>query len=64
LVQLIERQHGQKEQRWQQLVADEAEQSAAPAAITASGLSGSVVDRVAQLEERVAKLEAALADLL
>ncbi|MCX6542694.1 MAG: DUF480 domain-containing protein [Actinobacteria bacterium] len=64
LVQLIERQHGQKEQRWQQLVAEEAEQSAAPAAITASGLSGSVVDRVAQLEERVAKLEAALADLL
>lgn len=64
LVQLIERQHGQKEQRWQQLVAEEAEQSVAPAAITASGLSGSVVDRVAQLEERVAKLEAALADLL
>ncbi len=64
LVQLIERQHGQKEQRWQQLVAEEAEQSAAPAALTASGLAGSVVDRVAQLEERVAKLEAALADLL
>ncbi|MEI7618723.1 MAG: DUF480 domain-containing protein [Actinomycetota bacterium] len=64
LVQLIERQHGQKEQRWQQLVAEEAEQSAAPVAIAGSGLAGSVVDRVAQLEERVAKLEAALADLL
>jgi len=63
-VQLIERQHGQKEQRWQQLVAEEAEQSAPPAAVTASGLAGSVVDRVAQLEERVVKLEAALADLL
>ena len=40
LVQLIERQHGQKEQRWQQLVADEAEQSAAPAESEKPGASG------------------------
>lgn len=63
LVRLLQRQHGQKEQRWQQLLADEAEVAAAPA-VTAAAVSGSVADRVAQLEARVAKLEAALADLL
>jgi uncharacterized protein len=64
LVQLLERHVGQKEQRWQQLIAEESEPAAAPAAVLASAVSGSMADRVAQLEERVAKLESALADLL
>lgn len=60
-VVLLERALGQKELRWQQLIAEEAEhaprlQSIAP--------SGGLTDRVAELEARVAKLEAALADLL
>jgi uncharacterized protein YceH (UPF0502 family) len=33
-------------------------------AVTPSAVAGSMSDRVAQLEERVAKLESALADLL
>jgi uncharacterized protein YceH (UPF0502 family) len=58
---LLERQYGQKEARWQQLLADEIEQSAVPTVVTATG---SVTDRVEHLEARVARLEAALADLL
>ena len=64
LVRLLDRQVGQKEQRWQQLLADEAEPVAPPAAVVPAGVAGSMADRVAQLEERVAELEAALADLL
>ncbi len=64
LVQLLDRQVGQKEQRWQQLIAEEAEVVTAPAAVMPSSVAGSLADRVAQLEERVAKLESALADLL
>ncbi len=64
LVRLLDRQTGQKEQRWQQLIADEAEPVAAPMAVVPSAVAGSISDRVAQLEERVAKLESALADLL
>ena len=64
LVQLLDRQVGQKEQRWQQLIAEEAEVVNAPAAVMPSSVAGSLADRVAQLEERVAKLESALADLL
>jgi uncharacterized protein YceH (UPF0502 family) len=64
LVRLLDRQPGQKEQRWQQLIAEEAEPVAAPIAVTPSAVAGSMSDRVAQLEERVAKLESALADLL
>ena len=64
LVRLLDRQMGQKEQRWQQLLAEEVEPVAAPLAVTPSAVAGSMADRVAQLEERVAKLEAAIADLL
>lgn len=64
LARLLDRQTGQKEQRWQQLIADEVEPVAAPAAVVPSAVAGSMADRVAHLEERVAKLEAALADLL
>lgn len=64
LVRLLERQHGQKEQRWQQLIADESEGVVVASAMTAGSVAGSVADRVAHLEARVAKLEAALADLL
>lgn len=62
-VQLLERQPGQKEARWQQLLAEEAEPTVA-AVVTAAAVGGSMADRVAQLEARVARLEAALADLL
>lgn len=64
LVRLLERQVGQKEQRWQQLVADEVEAVATTAAVVPAAVAGSMADRVAQLEDRVAKLEAAIADLL
>jgi uncharacterized protein YceH (UPF0502 family) len=64
LVRLLDRQIGQKEQRWQQLIAEEAEPVAAPAAVVAASVAGSMTDRIAHLEDRVAKLEAALADLL
>ena len=64
LVRLLDRQPGQKEQRWQQLIAEEVEPVATPMAVTPSAVAGSMADRVAQLEERVAKLESALADLL
>jgi len=64
LVRLLDRQAGQKEQRWQQLIAEEAEPVAGPAAVVPSAVTGSMADRVAQLEDRVAKLESALADLL
>jgi uncharacterized protein YceH (UPF0502 family) len=64
LVRLLDRQVGQKEQRWQQLLAEETEPVAAPMAVVPAGVAGSMTDRVTQLEERVAKLEAALADLL
>jgi uncharacterized protein YceH (UPF0502 family) len=54
--QLLDRQYGQKEARWQQLLAEEAEHSAQPPA--------AAHDRIADLEARVARLEAALSDLL
>ena len=62
-VQLLERHPGQKELRWQQLLAEEAE-PAVPVALPAAAIGGSVAERVAQLEARVARLESALADLL
>jgi len=60
-VVLLERAPGQKESRWQQLLAEEAEptvraQAAAPV--------GGLADRVAELEGRLARLEAVIADLL
>jgi uncharacterized protein YceH (UPF0502 family) len=62
-VQLLERQPGQKEARWQQLLAEEAE-LAPSAMVLPSAAAGSTADRLAQLEARVARLEAALGDLL
>lgn len=64
LVRLLDRQVGQKEQRWQQLIAEESEPVVTPTAIVPAAVAGSMADRVAQLEERVAKLESALAGLL
>ncbi len=64
LVRLLERQPGQKEQRWQQLIAEEAEPVVGAAAVMPAAVAGSMAERVAQLEERVAKLESALAELL
>ncbi len=74
LVRLLERQPGQKEARWQQLLADEPERldvvvrSAssrvpAPDSVDAA-LVEALTSRVGELEARVAALEAALADLL
>lgn len=63
-VVLLERQPGQKEARWQQRFADEPEVAAHPATADHADVRGSVADRVRELEARVARLEAALADLL
>jgi uncharacterized protein YceH (UPF0502 family) len=62
LVRLLERQPGQSAQRWQQLVAEEAD--IARTASTPSAPSAGLAGRVEELEARVARLEAALADLL
>ena len=63
-VQLLERQPGQKEARWQQLLAEEAEVRAPASAVDSAAVRGSVADRISELEARVERLEAALADLL
>lgn len=52
---------GQKELRWQQLLAEEAEPTMRHAVIATSG---GLADRVGELEARVDRLEAALSDLL
>ena len=86
-VQLLDRQPGHKEPRWQQLLAEEAEPTSVPAGAvmfggraaagstvgggmvagsTAAGstVAGGMAERLATLEARVARLEAALGDLL
>ena len=62
LVLKLERQPGQKEQRWKQLIADEPDYVAQSGAAVVP-FSG-VADRLALLEARVARLEVALGDLL
>jgi len=67
LAHLLERQPGQSAQRWQQLVADEAELVATSSGSrpSASGERIATLEAtVAALDERVARLEAALGDLL
>lgn len=64
MVQLLERLHGQKEARWQQLLAEEIEVQVAAPVVSSESVKGSVSDRIAELEARVARLESALADLL
>lgn len=75
-VQLLDRQPGHKEPRWQQLLAEEAEPTSVPAGAVMFGgreaagtvgggmVAGSTAERLATLEARVARLEAALGDLL
>ena len=70
-VQLLDRQPGHKEPRWQQLLAEEAEPTSVPAGAVMFGgraaagtVAGSTAERLAALEARVARLEAALGDLL
>jgi uncharacterized protein len=72
-VALMERQPGQKEPRWRQLIADEEIPDPGSGVGGASGAGSSsstraIVDamatRVDELEERVARLEAALVELL
>ena len=74
LVRMLERQPGQKEARWQQLLADEPERidvvvrSTSPRVPAPDSVDASLVEaltsHVGELEARVAALEAALADLL
>jgi uncharacterized protein YceH (UPF0502 family) len=69
MVHLLDRQPGQKEPRWQQLVADEPEPSERVVhAVTSRGAdaaeTAALTARVTELEDRVARLEAALAELL
>lgn len=66
LVQLLERLPGHKEPRWQQLIADEAEIVATSSFVTSGrdAATPGLTDRVAELEARIERLEAALADLL
>ncbi|MCU1368151.1 MAG: hypothetical protein JWN39_3790 [Ilumatobacteraceae bacterium] len=61
MVVQLERAAGQKELRWQQLLAEEAEPTQRHAAPSGSS---PMSERVNELEARVARLEAALADLL
>jgi len=61
LVALLERAPGQKELRWRQLLAEEAEP---PARHAAASPPGAMAERINELEARVARLEAAIADLL
>ncbi|MFZ4720451.1 MAG: YceH family protein [Ilumatobacteraceae bacterium] len=63
-VVLLERLPGQKEARWQQRFAEESEVTFVAGAAEAGDVRGGVADRVRDLEARVARLEAALADLL
>lgn len=70
-VQLLDRQPGHKEPRWQQLLAEEAEPTSVPAGAVMFGgraaagtVAGSTAERLAALEARVARLEDALGDLL
>ena len=67
LVELMDRQPGQKEQRWCQLVAEQAETTPAAPRLASGAPAAAdpgLGDRVAELEARVARLEAALAELL
>lgn len=69
VVQLLQRQPGQKEARWQQLLADEETVALGDVTIDNGTTVGSVgvesmTQRLERLELRVARLESALADLL
>jgi uncharacterized protein YceH (UPF0502 family) len=61
--ELVDRQPGQKEARWRQLVADETEVISGMSVVDGSAVSGSVADRLALLEARIARIEAAIGDL-
>ena len=61
MVVLLERQTGQKEARWTHLLQGEPILPTAHA--TGGGASGSSVERIRELEERVATLEASLAEV-
>jgi len=66
IVQLLERQPGEREARWVQLVADEAVPLETRAAAVSSGMSSAAAarsDRVAELEARVNTLEERVAQL-
>lgn len=60
---LLDRLPGQKELRWQQQLADEAEIATSRHSVAGSA-AAATAERIAELEARVSRLEAALADLL
>jgi uncharacterized protein YceH (UPF0502 family) len=67
VVRLLDRQPGQKETRWQQLLADEAEQAVVVRSLSGAAAAEESVAlnaRIEQLEARVARLESALEELL
>jgi uncharacterized protein len=64
LVVQLERVPGQKELRWQQLLAEEPEFVGRAESTSARAPQGSLADKVADLEARLARIEAAIADLL
>lgn len=68
LVRLLDRAPGQQAPRWQQVLADEVERAEPSRTVRAAGLPADEVAtmqaRIDDLEARVARLEAALTDLL
>jgi uncharacterized protein YceH (UPF0502 family) len=69
LVHLLPKQHGQREERWKHLLAEEATDAAPPTAVAAPALATaqaaeptSLERRLHQLEERLAELERRLAE--
>jgi uncharacterized protein len=60
----LERVPGQKELRWQQLVAEESVPVVRSESVPARAPQGSLADKVAELEARIARIEAAIDELL
>jgi uncharacterized protein len=64
VVARLERVPGQKELRWQQVVAEESVPVVRAEGVPARAPQGSLADKVAELEARIARIEAAIDELL